>query len=732
MRVVLASAAVLACAVSALASLPPASADTATTTTTIRVNGSGGDLVYDGVGAVLGGGGNARYLADYPPRQRDQIMDYLFKPGYGAQLQILKLEVGGDSDSSDGAEPSIEHTRGHVNCAAGYELSIARQAVRLNPAIRLYGLQWDAPGWVSAGSRKRFSPADISYLLSWLGCARRHGLTISYLGGWNESDSGDHRPWFRKLRQALDRRGYRHVQIVAADSSGTGGWHYVGDSDIAILGAHDVCGAQTGMAGPATACTSPWSRHDHADPARQPMWASELGGMAAGAQPGCDSPCAPAMDRGVIRGFVDARLTGFLEWPVLDAMPPGLPYENRGLVTADQPWSGSYNVNAMTWAIAQLTQFAQPPSRSGVRWRYETSASGLLSGRAADGSYETLVRDPRGSRRGSAWSTIIEATTATATQRASFRVTGGQDLAGRTVHVWASNFSRGGDPSQWFEHEPDLRPDQDGRFGLTIRPGWVYSLSTTGGHGHGTAGGAARSPFPLPLRDALSNSGHAARMDDEPADLAAQDGAFELARCRVPDRGDRTCTAQEAVATPVIWHRRRSAGLTHFPYAVIGDQTMTNYSVSVDVLLTSKNASAGVIGRFGCRMAVPDTGEFDGYVFNVSATGRWQLIRNANRLTEEHSSPACPAGPPVRQTLSAGALARPLTLNKWTRLTLSMAGSSLSAAVNGRVVASVSDSAWTSGPAGIEAGAFSTRWPNVQYSHLSIQRPLITAERSKR
>src|ERR1700722_14300068 len=127
MRVVLASAAVLACAVSALASLPPASADTVQTTnrtfstvrvgtglaragraavaagatTTIRVNGNGGDLVYAGVGAVLGGGGNARYLADYPPRQRDQILDYLFKPGYGAQLQILKLEIGGDSDSSD-------------------------------------------------------------------------------------------------------------------------------------------------------------------------------------------------------------------------------------------------------------------------------------------------------------------------------------------------------------------------------------------------------------------------------------------------------------------------------------------------------------------------------------------------------------------------------------------------------------------------------------------------------
>src|SRR5579875_4001499 len=67
--------------------------------TKINVNGSGGDRVYDGVGAVLGGGGNARYLMDYPAAERTQILDYLFKPGYGASLQLLKLEIGGDSNT---------------------------------------------------------------------------------------------------------------------------------------------------------------------------------------------------------------------------------------------------------------------------------------------------------------------------------------------------------------------------------------------------------------------------------------------------------------------------------------------------------------------------------------------------------------------------------------------------------------------------------------------------------
>ncbi len=26
----------------------------------------------------------------------------------------------------------------------------------------------------------------INYLVSWLNCAKSHGLTIDYLGGWNE------------------------------------------------------------------------------------------------------------------------------------------------------------------------------------------------------------------------------------------------------------------------------------------------------------------------------------------------------------------------------------------------------------------------------------------------------------------------------------------------------------------------------------------------------------------
>ena len=76
----------------------------------ITVNGTQGGRTFDGIGAISGGGGNSRLLADYPAAQQQQIYDYLFKPGYGADLQILKVEIGGDTNSTDGSESSHMHT----------------------------------------------------------------------------------------------------------------------------------------------------------------------------------------------------------------------------------------------------------------------------------------------------------------------------------------------------------------------------------------------------------------------------------------------------------------------------------------------------------------------------------------------------------------------------------------------------------------------------------------------
>jgi hypothetical protein len=39
-------------------------------------------------------------LTGYPKEQLSQILDYLFKPNFGASLHILKVEIGGDAQST--------------------------------------------------------------------------------------------------------------------------------------------------------------------------------------------------------------------------------------------------------------------------------------------------------------------------------------------------------------------------------------------------------------------------------------------------------------------------------------------------------------------------------------------------------------------------------------------------------------------------------------------------------
>src|SRR6266496_3942534 len=178
---------------------PPAAA----ATTTITVNGTQGGRTFDGIGAISGGGGNTRLLADYPAAQQ-QILDYLFKPGYGADLQILKVEIGGDTNSTDGSESSHMHTAAAVNCNTGYEWWLMEQAKARNPNVKLYGLAWGAPGWIGGGNF--WSQDMINYLVSRLNCAKSHGLTIDYLGGWNER--GYVKSWYETLHSTLAADGF--------------------------------------------------------------------------------------------------------------------------------------------------------------------------------------------------------------------------------------------------------------------------------------------------------------------------------------------------------------------------------------------------------------------------------------------------------------------------------------------------------------------------------------------
>ncbi|MCM3748734.1 hypothetical protein M3223_15385 [Paenibacillus pasadenensis] len=116
---------------------------------------------------IDGGGGNTRLLTDYPEPYRSDILDYLFKPNYGAGYTHLKVEVGADVNSTTGTEPSHARTEAenaNPNMNRGYKLWLMSEAKKRNPDIKLDILQWGAPGWVGS----MWSQKNADYLVSFI------------------------------------------------------------------------------------------------------------------------------------------------------------------------------------------------------------------------------------------------------------------------------------------------------------------------------------------------------------------------------------------------------------------------------------------------------------------------------------------------------------------------------------------------------------------------------------
>ncbi len=68
---------------------------TATTANVVTLDGTALAHVYDGHGG-LSAGASSRLLFDYPDVQRNEVLDYLFKPSFGMNLAQFKMEASKD------------------------------------------------------------------------------------------------------------------------------------------------------------------------------------------------------------------------------------------------------------------------------------------------------------------------------------------------------------------------------------------------------------------------------------------------------------------------------------------------------------------------------------------------------------------------------------------------------------------------------------------------------------
>ena len=644
----------------------------------IDLSGGTPGPVFQGTGG-LSAGASSRLLIDYPEPQRSQILDYLFKPDYGASLQVLKVEIGSGTDSTAGSEPSHEPAAGQVNCNSGYEWWLMEQAKKRNPDIKLYGLQWGAPGWVGSSV---YTPADIDYLVSWLGCARQHHLTIDLLGGWNErsASASVRAPWYEQLRSALNAAGYQQTGLLIGDEDGNGTWASAATlaadpalrSSVVALGAHYPCrGKPKGTTCASGNNTSTGGAPSLAQSLGLPLWASEMGSdnYITG---------AGGLARANNRQYIDGRITGSVNWSLAACWNSDVTsYAGDGLLACETPWSGNYAVDRSLWATAHTTQFTSPG------WRYDDAASGYAP--VSGGSYVTL-KSPDGAQ----FSTIVETTQATAPQTISFRVPGGG-----AVHAWDTDLGSS-DPATWFTEAAPLTP-ADGTVTVTLQPDHIYTLTSTTGQYKGAVAPPPPAGMRLPYRENFDGYPYGAT----PRSFSDQEGTWATAPCRYATEPAHAgkCLQQTVTAKPVRW---RPEPLN--PLTVTGDPGWPgDYAAAVDALLDRASADAELTGRV-TGFDLLGTG-LAGYHLRLHSTGQWTLFKETTGNT---------GGNHVDTTLAAGAVG--MGSNPWHHLQLTFAGSTITAVIGGAQVASVTDGTYTHGQVGLGTGGYD----DIQFDNLTV------------
>ncbi|MFN8076758.1 MAG: RICIN domain-containing protein [Kineosporiaceae bacterium] len=301
----------------------------------------------------------------------------------------------------------------------------------------------------------------------------------------------------------------------------------------------------------------------------------------------------------------------------------------------------------------------------------------LVNGDRATGSYVTL-RAPSGGD----WSSVIETVDASSPQTLTFTVGGG--LSTGTVHVWWTDL-RSSDPSQRFVKGADITPS-GGSFSLTVQPGSVYSVTTTTGQGKGDAVSPPSGSLALPYKDNFNSYLLAPKKKQPNAVITGQakylmshQGAFELVKCGGGRSGK--CIRQMSEQAPIFWTTGHAE-----PYALLGDTGWRNYTVSSDVMF-EKSGYAQLFGRAG---SYPHDGpqSLSSYYLRVSDSGAWSLVSNSR-------------GTP--RALASGTVAALGTMT-WHKLSLALAGTKLTATLDGATLATVTDASFASGQVGYGTG----------------------------
>jgi len=665
----------------------------------VSASPSSEDPIFEGIGAVNGGGATSVLFKDYPEPQRSQILDLVFRPQFGASVSTMMVEIPGDGNSTQGSMPSHMHEHDDLDGFRGYTWWIMREAKRRNPNLTLDAAAWSAPGWLGGG--EFWSEDTAEYYVQWIKLLRdHHGLKLDAIGCRNEK--GVNLDFAKKLRRALTMNGFGDIRIHAFDNWPTDKFDFVFDLNadseardaIDIIGAHVMHGDSEA---PAPKEVQAWAKAN-----QKLIWNTEDHVYRDGFS------CLIGIVRCFNRNFIVSGATKVVLWYDIAGVYPIEPYPTQpAMIIAREPWSGHYEIREALWGYAHYGQF------SDIGWLYIRSGCKLLT---KGGSIVTLSSPDRQD-----FSIIIETENALSTQ--ILQISLNPLPSGTELCVWESN-----------EDEQFFRRDNvtvvNGLFEFHIAPNRVYSLSTTMNQCKGSFDDVPGSRiFPFPYYDDFETNTPHTQFGRLPRFMADISGAFELTPTATGT------SLQQKVPIPTI-----SWAPDWKPYTIFGDATWQDCEIHTRVRIQA-GESVALMGR------VHHVGTGYGFIpkcyyFEFCSDGTTRIVSVDGKIDKSEIIGDAEQQAIIRASndISPGGettlLQTETNINlcdEWVDASFRLSGANLVGIINGRKVIEINDNRHPQGMAGLLAGSGATL-SKPEYAFISVTEPggIPTSEESFR
>lgn len=492
---------------------------------------------YGGFGAVTCNN-TSRLLMDYKEQSPDaywEIMNLLFDPGTGAGLNHIKIEMGADTNSSSGSEPStMRSPYEEANVKRGAGFAFAADAKLINENIKVELLRWAEPKWTQEGlgyNGDRYEARYQWYRQTIDAAYETYGYKINEVSpGQNERrhEMDDNFAFTKYLAGRLKEDGesgagaydYREIKVVAGDlyrDIGTTVNYLMQDEElrslIGVIGDHyqitnankdlqtliDDYGMKVGY----TEATAPMITA--ADRYNVEQSTGGLGGRYGIVSHAERYIAAYAYKNSA--GYAN-RMTYMLFQPAVAAFYEGSAYNPKHLIMATSPWNGYYSADGGIQMVQHFNQFIDED------WVYFKDAC-YADGTHDDGAVKfdsasdtrLALKDPETDDY-----TVVFANNTSRLRTYTITL---KNLATKTAgyNVWESKGPEGGAAydTNWLKKvgdnlQPEILDNGNGRIKLTVQPNSMVTLTSDLSRGREyQAGqydsGRENSILELPYRD---------------------------------------------------------------------------------------------------------------------------------------------------------------------------------------------------------------------------------------